>query len=1027
MMRLACLLLASLAPTAWAQSKLAPAVVLEAEDFVVASAWKPVRNGQGNSMVDIIGFNHISGERVLHLPADAATGTATREITVPETGDYRLWVRYEYATGTDARFGIQIEQNGKTLFDQVAGRRDSLRYSYGADGPAEQSDMPYGPEGLHEQVFTIKGLKAGKATVKLLGVTPEKTPGMAAPRNIDVLYLTRDTRDAWRTGYAKRVKLYPILEAIRDTLGPRWQVQITNHGGKPTTPRIRHIYNRIPWGMSEAARFDTIPAGGSSDWVGLLSQDTSHTSMIEIDAPGSEISVAFRGVGAEKPVANFRGTTVRVYLPPYPGRGDEPVNVLDALDRVLAELKKSPTPGKKPTLPLCYGGWLPLGRDDDYGRKYAELYAALGFRSLHPAHSGPKVLENLERVGIKPSKSWAVSGYRNPPTKGAITRAKAELERRKLLKHVHFFDYGDEIGFGEWVTMSLDEDVAALKQAGNATATADGWLRGQWIGWLKENRSDQQIKDYWLPAWGPFIARQLRPDSSPSTAKTNPRLFIDSLLFYEKMAIDFAARGKASVKEALGKDVLCGANYSCHPFYYPSAIMYIKWFREDAADLGRHSEYFWQVGQPGPMINGYIAEHFRSGMRDKPGAVLRQYTMPHAPGNTDANFRRSAFTHLAHGATMLDFFGIGMNETFTENHIDFRAIERFKALRDLTHAVGFVEDVLPEARAVPSRVALLVSESTERWDMAAITADRARHNPFGPDFTKVRTHFHLDRLGIWKALTFAGHTPDLVTEDDVIDGKLAPATHLILVGDCWNANLVPALEKWVQAGGTVLATANAGSRDTYGQPTNAFHKLAGLARVESRTESAFLRPRMELPRLKSLGTLEGDGWKLPVLATRESLTPRKEEGVTERIKGAMTERRLGKGKIVYLAAHPGIAYLHAGLQPPVAPDRGPVTHSIPTAWDASVVKLLEAFVNAPPILKSSPALIDARLLRTPKGYLVPLASYTGKEREAVTLELMIKAKTARSAFAGDLKVEPTKTGIRVTIPEVRYGDILRLE
>ena len=89
--------------------------------------------------------------------------------------------------------------------------------------------------------------------------------------------------------------------------------------------------------------------------------------------------------------------------------------------------------------------------------------------------------------------------------------------------------------------------------------------------------------------------------------------------------------------------------------------------------MGRHSEYFWQVGQPGPMVNGFIAEHFRAGLRDNPRGVLRQYTMPHAPGNTDANFLRTCFTHLAHGATALDFFGIGLNESFTENHIDHRA------------------------------------------------------------------------------------------------------------------------------------------------------------------------------------------------------------------------------------------------------------------------------------------------------------------------------------------------------------------
>lgn len=127
-----------------------------------------------------------------------------------------------------------------------------------------------------------------------------------------------------------------------------------------------------------------------------------------------------------------------------------------------------------------------------------------------------------------------------------------------------------------------------------------------------------------------------------------------------------------AVKAAFGEHVLCGANYSGHPFYHSSITMYVKWFRGGAADFGRHSEYFWQVNQPGPMINGYIAEHFRAGMKGIPGAVNRQYTMPHAPGNTEKSFLRTAFTHLAHGSKELDFFGIGMNECFTENHIGHR-------------------------------------------------------------------------------------------------------------------------------------------------------------------------------------------------------------------------------------------------------------------------------------------------------------------------------------------------------------------
>src|SRR5205823_6196465 len=146
--------------------------------------------------------------------------------------------------------------------------------------------------------------------------------------------------------------------------------------------------------------------------------------------------------------------------------GEAPTTPVEAIDAILADLKAHAPPGKKPTLPLCYGGWMPLGLDEGYGRKYAELYAALGFRSLHPGLSGPKVMENLKAVGIEPTRSWMVMGYRNPPTRLNIEKAQLELRRDGLAKQLRFFDYGDEIGFGEWMSMLLTEDLARAREAG---------------------------------------------------------------------------------------------------------------------------------------------------------------------------------------------------------------------------------------------------------------------------------------------------------------------------------------------------------------------------------------------------------------------------------------------------------------------------------------------------------------------------------------------------------------------------------
>src|SRR5262245_43794946 len=97
--------------------KLAAGVAVEAEDFTVTKGWKVVKNGQGNYMVDIIGFNHISGERLLGIDSKDESAAAHADIDVPAAGKHRLWVRYEYPAFCETRFAVAIEQGGKVLVE----------------------------------------------------------------------------------------------------------------------------------------------------------------------------------------------------------------------------------------------------------------------------------------------------------------------------------------------------------------------------------------------------------------------------------------------------------------------------------------------------------------------------------------------------------------------------------------------------------------------------------------------------------------------------------------------------------------------------------------------------------------------------------------------------------------------------------------------------------------------------------------------------------------------------------------------
>jgi hypothetical protein len=82
-----------------------------------------------------------------------------------------------------------------------------------------------------------------------------------------------------------------------------------------------------------------------------------------------------------------------------------------------------------------------------------------------------------------------------------------------------------------------------------------------------------------------------------------------------------------------------------------------------------------------------------------------------------------------------------------------------------------------------------------------------------------------------------------------------------------------------------------------------------------------------------------------------------------------------------------------------------------------------------PTIEATPALVDARLLKAPGGYVLPLANYHDKVGQKMTMRIRIGEKIAKaaSAYHGELPVSEEKGRITLTIPSLSYGDVLRLE
>ena len=1037
-----CLFALLLAAGALAQQTftLAPGAVAEAEDFTVERGWKPIRMGEGNYCVDIIGFSHTSGERFLFADARDANASAYQDIQAPVAGAYRLWVRYEYMPFTETRFKVSVEQNGKVAAEKIMGTKDnSLRTNPWSDGLTlvKQYDPPWGNEGLTEEPLDIPALAAGTARIRLQTVAQPAITGVTANRNIDVCYLTTDMKDEWRK-QPKYKTWYGILFAIVDTLPARYEVQYTNRGDKPLDFMVGYQYNRSPWYVGDpTGGVAKLAPGATSPWRPLTNQDTTHSSGAGfVPSVAQPFTVAVRPVGGVvEETVQSPGEQAVIFLPPYPGKGEKASSAVHELEKINAALKASPAPGKLPTLPLCYGGFLQYNQDNEYGRKYAELAALLGIRNV--GHLTGVAEKNLKPYGYTSTKSAMAMEYRLPPTDENIARYKESMTKDGSLPYMRTFDYGDEIGFGEWFANMAE---VKKKELNNPKLTVDEMTRPLWVAWLQKNRKGFKPADYWLASWGKLDIAQLHPDCSAEAAAVKPKLYVDSTIFYEDVSIDFVARQAAKVRATFGENVLTGCNWSCYPYYYPHSTMYVKWFRNGAADYGKHSEYFWQLGQVTPMINGYISEHFRAGMRFNPKAINRQYTMPHSPGNTDASFRRTAFSHLAHGCKGLDFFGIGMNETFTENYIDHRDANRFIAVRDITYSVGLVEDILETSQVVPSQVALLVSQSTERWDHAKIVNDQIAPGK-ERNFRDDRLTYHQERVGLYTALTFGGNAPDIVVDEDLLNAKLMKGYKvLFLVGDCLPVEATKALEAWVKNGGVLFATAGAGRYGAYREPNPKLQALLGIKDRKLEEKATFIRTSQELPFLKPLGEVSGKDWKFSALAIDEQITPAKGEFVVATAKTgapAVIQRKLGKGTVYYAAALPGLTYLWTGLTTPVTwvPDRGPGSHREVPTYDKAAAQLinlplLTAGVK-PQVWTSLNGYVDTRLIRGNGAFFLPFANYNVPTDGPVTIAVTPPDNAgtpvnAVSAFCKDVKIEVRRGAWLITLPKLGYGDMVRI-
>jgi len=248
---------------------------------------------------------------------------------------------------------------------------------------------------------------------------------------------------------------------------------------------------------------------------------------------------------------------------------------------------------------------------------------------------------------------------------------------------------------------------------------------------------------------------------------------------------------------------------------------------------------------------------------------------------------------------------------------------------------------------------------------------------------------------------------------------------------------VPALEAWVKQGGVLVATGGVGRQGAYREANPEMQKFVGVETRKFEERDTFMRITMELPFLKPHSTVVlGSGAEMPVVGNFERITPvagAKVIGTFKEDKSpAMIVREVGKGKVYYIAAQPGVSSLWSGLHPILVPDRGANTHTVRTNWDKAAGEFVSDMLKAgavDPIVTTTPGLIDTRLIRGKSAYLLPLANYNtavGSDIE-VSVRVASGVKKVVASFAGELPFKMVKDRLVFTVPKMGYGEMVRID
>jgi len=953
-------------------------VFVEAEEFVVAGdGWRPFSGHEGQT-------RPASRARTLWGGDGAGDSTASATLTIPAEGTYRLWVRY-LKSPWRGPFHLAVRQNDREVAGQdfdLAAKPDVADWQYGWES---LDSIPLAPGEVTVQLSKYEGQNCNIYT-----------------RHVDCVVLTDD------------------LNLVPNHLdfGPQTYLRVTlgNVYEQPVYVHVFADHYRDPWyahyaiskaGLEEGlvpTRAEAFLRGGeSTGWVNispLVYQDSGVIMVTSIRydyhhlAPKLQAKFEFATAPEDQAILKTfereaEPGVISLLVPPDFAQPENWPNLVMDLDVAeatgrVADAMTWPTVGRKPTLYPFFvcesssGGWWPQDRKVvDRERKTLDYF---GFSNWDKEIIG----------GLWYMQNDCYCQPDLPKMKAAAQQAAEEFRGsgKKVSKIVY--------------AMLMDEPGGPpASHLANCSVCTERFR--EWLKELGKAPADLLVADW----------EEVQPVEE-ARADDQPALYYYTHKFRTRALSRFMRVQREILHEAYGGSFPVNVNFSDGATYYANfyaqGVDYFELLASD--DQNAIWGENWGNGAASPQCTTYNVELMRSAAM-KRGQHLGHYLIAYA-GRLPWDVKLNAVSQAARGVKVFNNFWYGPSWAGHEGgplwncSAWYSKPETWYANAELVREFGGAEDLLFPAQKVQAQVAILYASSTDIWTL-------------GKNYA-----YGFDRMFTWLALTHAQIPVDFLSEQGVEGNGLDGYRVCYLSGPNLTRECAATLRAWVERGGTLVLTAGAGERDEYNRPLTLLEDLMPAGRGEVEELQPYLNSGAYLHLLKSQDTVTTtkDQTPLAVLSVKQTLTTKEGSQVLGTFQDgspAFLSWKKGTGTVYCAGFLPGLAYMQpailarnrvlgkvnptgveeAGLPDPaeVVPEEVLVRRShCPWAYPEDIRAVLtlpvrEAQVNLP--LQCSVPLVDAVLMESDQGAVVPLANYTLQPLKEVTLAVQTAQSVQR--------------------------------